>query len=234
LRRSLTLLAACGSLTATVGATWLAFRPLPAKSPAVVGLVVDRDAHDFGTVGQRETHTATFTVTNRYPHAIEVRDIVKGCSCADAGVEPPVLEPGESGKLSVSWRTGGRRGRTSEAVTVVAMLGGERPRLVSIPVRVTAEVKPDVEFAPEELRFRVGHPGLAVLRCQPGRGGEVKLVMAYSNAAVLGAQVDPGANTVTVTYMPKGDPAELNDAVVMVKTTCATEEWVKVPVTRGE
>lgn len=203
-------------------------RPPPAIQP--FGLIVENPIHDFGTVGQLETLHAEYRFVNHFPSAVNIQEILKGCSCADVDFSPRRLEPNESGKLTISWRIGGRRGKATEVVTVIAV-PEETGGTAVVPVRLTAVVEPDVVCEPTEVRFERKQPGKQVLRFAPGRMSDVRILTTYPSLKALQATIDPGTGTVEVRFDPtKLDENDLS-ASVMVQTTSPKEPWVTVPVT---
>jgi hypothetical protein len=192
-------------------------------------LIVEEPVLDLGKVGQMETLRAEFRLVNHFPIAVTVKELLKGCSCAEAEVSPERLEPGQSATLTIGWRTGGRRGKASEVVTVLAMPDNAEG-VVTVQVRLTALVEPDVLCEPAEVRFERSQPGTITLRFTPGRMPGVQIRSAYPSMSALQTSVDPAAGTVVVRY----DPAKLDGdepgASVMVQTTSPKEPWVTVPV----
>jgi hypothetical protein len=184
--------------------------------------------HDFGTVVQMETLVAEFRLVNHFPTAVTVKELIRGCACADARVSQERLEPGQSATLTVGWRTGGRRGKASEVVTVLASVDGEG--LVTVPVRLTAVIEPDVLCEPDEVRFDRNQTGTATLRLTPGRMPDVRILSAHPTVSALQTTADPAAGTVTVRYDPAKSDNDGAGAAVMVQTNSPKEPWIKVPV----
>lgn len=230
--RVLTLMGglACLGIAGAAGYQALALQEVPPAGPAkAVGLVAEEPVHDFGNVGQMETLRAEFRLTNHFPTAVTIKDMIKGCSCADAEISSERLEPGQEATLTIGWRTGSRRGKTSEVVTVLARPEGT-PGSVGIQLRMKAHVEPDVHCDPDEIRFERQQSGAVTLRFTPGRMADVRIQSVYASVSALQTFVDPTAGTVVVRYDPaKLDGDELT-AAVMVQTTSTKEPWVSVPV----
>src|SRR5688500_6480430 len=94
---SLTLGLLC--LAAGVAAGYLAWPRTPQNTPPLLpapGLHPDRSVHDFGTLGQFETVSTEFRITNHFTEAVTVLDVLKSCSCAEAVMTPRTLLPGGS------------------------------------------------------------------------------------------------------------------------------------------
>ncbi|HET6574589.1 MAG TPA: DUF1573 domain-containing protein [Fimbriiglobus sp.] len=142
------------------------------------GLIVEEPVRDLGTVGQMETLHAEFRLVNHFPTAVTVKELLKSCSCAEAQVSPERLEPGQQATLTLGWRTGGRRGRSSEVVTILALLDGVEGA-VAVQVRLRAMIEPDVLYEPAEVQFVRHQPGTITVRFTPGQMPGVKIRSAY-------------------------------------------------------
>ena len=165
--RSVTnLLGVVLSLGLAGGFGYFAFKPNPTPSttaatiePPAPMLAVEPFTTDLGTTRQNQLLSATATVVNRLPDAVDITMIAKSCSCTDAEVEPKHLEPGQSATIKVAWRTGGKRGVVSDRLTIIAMSKGERPQQHFAQFRLTADVQPDVVIDPGKVTFTAGQPG---------------------------------------------------------------------------
>lgn len=202
-------------------------KPAP-EAPPPPALVVEQPVHDFGVVGQMETLHTEFRLVNRFPIAVTIKELLKGCSCAHAAISPERLEPGQTATLTVVWQTGGRRGKASEVVTVFALPDGEGP--VTVQVRLKAQIQPDVRYEPDELRFVRTEAGTTTLQFTPGRMPDVQIRSAHPTVSALQTAVDPATGTVTVRYDPAKLEGDHPGATVMVQTTSPKEPWVSVPV----
>ncbi len=176
-----------------------------------------------------ETLRTEFRLVNHFPTAVTVKELLKGCSCAEAAVSPERLEPGQSATLTIGWRTGGRRGKASEVVTVLAV-PDDAEGVVAVQVQLTALVEPDVFCEPAEARFERHQPGTLTLRFTPGRMPGVQIRSAYPTVSALQTSVDVAAGTVAVSFDPAKLDSEELTASVMVQTTSPKEPWVMVPV----
>lgn len=197
--------------------------------PKPTGLVVEEPMHDFGTVGQMETLRAEFKLTNHFPAAVTVKDVIKSCSCAEVAITPERLEPGQSATLMIGWRTGGRRGQSSDLVTVLAQPDGE-PGTVGVQVRLKAHVEPDLLCDRDEVRFERKQVGTVILHFTPGRMADGRIRSAHPSTMALTTTIDPIAGTVTVQFDPAMLDGDEPAAVVTVQTTSPKEPWVTIPV----
>jgi hypothetical protein len=188
--------------------------------------------YDFGEVWQHETLTAECRVTNHHPTPVEVLDVIKSCSCADADLSPRTIPPGGSATLRFAWRTAGKRGRVGDTVTLGYRTGGANAGVAWAEVRLAATVRPDVIYAPEVAEFTAGTPGTREVVFQPGRDGiTVRVDLARTSSDAFGAEVLPGGRTVRLTYDPSRPLITGIQHSTLVRVVMPREEWVTIPIT---
>ncbi len=217
-----------GSVAGAAGYAALATSVAPLSVAQPRGLVVENPIHDFGAVGQMETLRAEFRFVNHFPTAVTIKELFKGCSCADAVISPERLEPGQSATLTLAWRTGGRRGKASEVVTVLALPDGEEP--VTVQVQLKAQIEPDIVYEPAEVLFDRSQSGMLILRFTPGQMPGVQILSAYASVLALQTIVDSAAGTLVVRYDPTKLDGDDSVAAIKVQTTSPKEPWITVPV----
>ncbi|MFO0797869.1 MAG: DUF1573 domain-containing protein [Gemmataceae bacterium] len=111
--------------------------------------------HNFGDVPHGTVCTHTFTVTNIYDTPMQVVDIRKSCHCLNFIPFSKVLQPNESGPLTVTMDAGKFVGANSQ--TFYVTFG---PKFVSTAVvRVSAVSKTDVSVNPGAVAFGTVSPG---------------------------------------------------------------------------
>ena len=79
-----------------------------APAPLVGGhkvLEVDRDTHDWGLAAQNESHTSTFTYTNRGETLVQGIKARGDCGCNRITLSTTSLAPGASGEMTVVFET---------------------------------------------------------------------------------------------------------------------------------
>ena len=189
--------------------------------------------HDFGPVGQNQSLTTSFTITNGHTVPVEIVHVHKGCSCAEAEVEPKLLAPGAAGTLKVLWKTGQGRGRAGENILLMYQ-SRAADLLVSgqLPLRVAATVLPDIESSHEEIAFGPGLPNKVVVRLSPRVGTcPFAVLSATASRQAFRVAVDPAASSVSVEYEPElADPTNPSGDL-MIQTDHPTGSAVRLPIT---
>ncbi|MBX9624734.1 MAG: DUF1573 domain-containing protein [Gemmataceae bacterium] len=168
-------------------------RPEPALtlSPAV---------HDFGEVEPTGGNLiARFELSNTYDMPVEVVEVVKGCSCADAAVEPRTIPAGGAGVLTVVWRVAGKRGRAGENIVLVCKVGA---RTEPVPARVTAFVAAALEPDREAVSFRRTGCQAETVAFRPRDDMQFRLTGVMANHPSLTPAIDPDGRSMTVNFDP--------------------------------
>jgi hypothetical protein len=149
----------------------------------------------LGRVRQGEKYPVIFHLSNRFKEAVRIVEVVRSCTCTAAQVRQAALAPGEETEVEVIWESNGSRG----PVTAELWVGYERgePAVREyVPLRLEAEVLPDIRYEPEQLVFVRGREETQVIRFFPGEEAAVR---------VLSASCDHKAFTVKL----RSDPATL-------------------------
>jgi hypothetical protein len=197
--------------------------PVGRPEPA---LTVTPAAHDFGEVTSPDDLTARFEIANTYDQPAEVVSVMKGCSCAEAAVEPRTIPPGGTATLTVVWRVAGKQGRISEAVVPVCQVGD---RTEHLRVRVAARVVLPVEADREVIELdRSKRSERVVFRARDGR--QFRLTGAAANHPSLITAIDPDGRSLSVTFGPAQPGWESGRLSMTVATDVAGAEAVMVPV----
>ena len=229
--RAISMLLGLTCLAGGSYAGYLAWLPSsPPVRPVPPGLYADSPVRDVGEVGQFETVGAEYRIVNHFAHPIRVRDILAGCSCADAQMEPRVLGPSESATLRLAWKTSNRRGPAAEDIRLVYAAEGSEHDYGMIAVRVRGIVVPDFVIEPEVLEFDPSGKGTASVRFKPGRVARVPRLLAAVPSQGVAAQVDPHGAVVHVTFDPAKPGWDASQLKVSVQTDSLREPSVEVPI----
>ena len=187
--------------------------------------------HDFGEVESSAPLTVRFEIVNTYDQPAEVVQVLKGCSCAEATVEPRTIPAGGTGTLNVVWRVAGKQGRISEAVVLVCQVGSQTEHLrARVLAKMVLPVEPDQEVV--ELDSKDRRSERVVFRTRDGR--PFRLTGAAANHPSLTAVIDSDGRGLTVTLDPTQPGWEGGWLSVTVTTDVlgldAVMVWVRVKV----
>jgi hypothetical protein len=130
-------------IPAIVGLSLMAYAPANELQDAKKGLqdskviVVDREVHDFGTIGEDAGNvSATFVVTNNTSAPIVLTNVRASCGCTTPSWTKEPIEPGKTGTVTATYSPKGRPGPFEKTVTITTT--GDPERLV---VRIKGTVQ---------------------------------------------------------------------------------------------
>ncbi|MFV1958894.1 MAG: DUF1573 domain-containing protein [Planctomycetota bacterium] len=103
-------------------------------------LVFDRTEHDFGPVAQEQEVETTFTYRNSGDAPVEGIRPVGDCGCYGVAVTKERLEPGETGELSVKFRTLMFSGRVRKRLKIFTKSDPTQPSTLRLYADVVAGV----------------------------------------------------------------------------------------------
>lgn len=95
-----------------------------------------------GEIGEDEVPVYCFSFVNKGGRPLEIRHITTSCGCAVAKCTAPVVNPGDSGKISVTYYPKGHPGKFERRIFVYTDLSDKRPTAVlslSVNVRQGAD-----------------------------------------------------------------------------------------------
>jgi hypothetical protein len=204
-------------------------RSVPPPAP---GLIPDKAVHQAGEIGQGETVHLAFALKNTYPAPVEIKSVTAGCSCQQTAVERRYLEPGDQTTVSVQWMVGSRRGPVFDAIMVLHTIPGPRGQVAEgrMALKIEANVAPDIEYSPKELKFEGGRPGIARITLAPGRQPRFKVLRTYSNSKAIVAVQDAQRREVEVRYTPTGELDFGTGVYIGVETDSKNEPHMRIPV----
>ncbi|OFY71104.1 MAG: hypothetical protein A3G23_14945 [Bacteroidetes bacterium RIFCSPLOWO2_12_FULL_37_12] len=109
-----------------------------AKAPKIS---FDKQEFDFGKIKAGDKVKTEFTLTNAGKSELIIRHTKASCGCTAGTPQKNNLKPGQSTKVDVTFDSTGKKGKTSNTVTVIA----NDPSTPSTVLKISAEVE---EVAP--------------------------------------------------------------------------------------
>jgi hypothetical protein len=103
---------------------------------------VEPGAFDFGRIYQGERPSRRFLVTNRGDAPLTIRKVETDCGCTAAELPRPVIPPGGSAELAVTFLSDGYDGRIAKRVTLIS----DDPDTPVAQIPVTGEVVAELGF----------------------------------------------------------------------------------------
>jgi hypothetical protein len=187
-----------------------------------------KNAHDFGKVQQHVTLEHSFPVGNRGPSDIEVKNVVTGCACSEVILSPATLGAGETGRVIVRWKTGGRTGPTRDTATVLFVQRGS-DKIYAATVVVSADIQPEIVYDPPELVIGRSQASHASVVFKAGTQADSRVLSARPASDDLAVSVDSAGKEVRVVATGRTSP-ECSKSYVLVETNAPGSRWISVPV----
>ena len=123
----------------------LAYAQESATSGAKITFV--KETHDFETIEKGQKVSVEFEFENSGNEILEIQDVKTSCGCTTAKPEKATYNPGEKGKIPVTFDSTRFNGKITKTITVMSN-DPQRPRL---PLKITGEIVSEVEVKPAML-----------------------------------------------------------------------------------
>ncbi len=133
--------AACGSKEAeNVLDAGIIHNPASAEgyddSAKVPVMTFEKDMHDFGRLSAGENISYSFKFTNTGKSDLVISGFDTSCGCTVADYPKERIKPGESGYVTVSFRSAGKSGQQFQEVTVTS-----NAKPAKVKLKIHAEVR---------------------------------------------------------------------------------------------
>ncbi|OIO98677.1 MAG: hypothetical protein AUJ92_00995 [Armatimonadetes bacterium CG2_30_59_28] len=140
-------LIACLALTLGCGRAEIPQKSAAGKTPKIV---FDSLEKDIGTVWKGEPAKFDFTVKNEGGEPLEL-EIKPGCGCTVANARNMTIPPGKEDHIIATLTTE----HYIHRVTKIVNVSSNDPEMTETQLRITADVKPYVDFQPQYTNIRI-------------------------------------------------------------------------------
>ncbi len=106
------------------------------ESVKVPVLTFEKDMHDFGRLSAGENISYSFKFTNTGQADLVISGFDTSCGCTVADYPKERIKPGESGYVTVSFRSAGKSGQQFQEVTVTS-----NAKPAKVKLKIHAEVR---------------------------------------------------------------------------------------------
>jgi hypothetical protein len=127
------------------------------------GIQFGSERYDFGTVDEGKIVNHAFEFTNNGTETLIISGVLSTCTCTYVRDFDKVVQPGKSGKISVSLNTKGLDGKVTKNV----ILGTNIPERENIPLTIEGTVKASPSAA-STIKVGGAGSGVAFWRIQTG------------------------------------------------------------------
>jgi hypothetical protein len=159
-----------------------AAKPLPPVGPQPK-VVIDRTEYDFGTLDMDSSGSHEFKLTNAGEAPLTLSEGGTSCRCAMSKLEREKVPPGESAKVTLTWKPTDKPGPYQQTATILT----NDPAKPQIVLTIMGTISTAARFSPSELvfsRLSVGDTSSAQSRLLYYLDEPLKIVgQKWSNAA---------------------------------------------------
>ncbi|OUT66148.1 MAG: hypothetical protein CBB70_10580 [Planctomycetaceae bacterium TMED10] len=110
-------------------------------------VVVSSDTHAFDRMYQNQTGTHTFVLRNEGLSDLKIIPGKPSCKCTVSKVSRRTIPPGETAKVTLTWKTGKSKGKYRKRAPIKT----NDPAQASIQLKIEGTVTPDFAFQPPTL-----------------------------------------------------------------------------------
>jgi hypothetical protein len=173
-----------------------------------VALVASPCDFHLGVVRQGEVIGADFALQNTASFPIEIVAIRSTCACTSYSIPKMSLEPGEVVPLTMKIDTKYRRESVVASCFVEYCTPQQQNRPAQLAVQLSADIDPDFDVAPIDLKFRKGERAIREVSVVPRHVESVTVTKAECDRECFSATVENAAQavkSVSVAYDPLRD-----------------------------
>lgn len=200
----------------------------------------DKTVHDFGDISVSDgPQTCTFTLTNKGQEPIAIYEVVSSCGCTDVKWTRELLQPGQSGTISATYKNSDGPLPFDKTLTVY-ISGVKRPVILRLRGVVHEKKKSLSELYGKQ---QLGDLGLKTLHYKTGTLRQGLSASETATVANLGRKaidvqftdVSPGLSvSVSPNPIPAGSTATLAITVTAQPETYGRTIYTARPVINGK
>jgi len=209
--------------------------PARPRQPDAPRIKFAEEGFDFGSLHQMTDKTHEFVFTNPGGSRLEIKNVKSTCGCAAAAATGRYVDPGDSGIIRVTFRSGTMRGTVNKEVRVLS----NDPDHPEVVLAVGAEIKADLAASPRGVYIGKLLPGQTHERqvvIHPVEAGKVFNILAVTWEDPNVHVEDPvrlatGTTqySINVRYGPNEKVGRVND-VISVRTDSEDSPVVPIPI----
>lgn len=162
-------------------------------------IVLKKDIHDFGQVGPGSSSVANFEFVNEGDATLLIKQVQSTCGCSKPALikngqrfnanaafkEPIAFEPGQSGKVEVTFKAPQSKGGVTKHLYIVS----NNPEITRAQLEIKAQVAVQVSITPETIDLKLdqenaGMPEL-VIESLDGREFSIKSATSSNRAITI-------------------------------------------------
>jgi hypothetical protein len=195
---------------------------------------VDRPTYNFGALLQGKKIEYSFVVTNSGDSPLKITHIRPACGCTAANASSPLVQPGKSSEIKVTFNSANFSGPINKTIAVES----NDPATPVLTLTITGTVTEEIAVIPKQLNFGQVKPDVmkAIPLSIENKGKRVLKVLSVKTPMpqvtykVEKNQVKPGESTViSVSVTPRPDDRILSGYITII-TDDPDKGEIMVPV----
>jgi copper(I)-binding protein len=201
---------------------------------ALPQLVVDDPTFNFGTIPQGKKVSHIFAIKNSGDAPLTIQKVRPSCGCTAANASTPVLQPGKTGEIKITFNSANFSGKVSKTV----FLDTNDPKSPAYTLTLTGTITEEIQIAPRQLnlgKIKVGTPkGMTITVTNRG-DRPLKLISVKAQIPQLAAtirknQLKAGeSGTIDVTVTPRAEDDMLS-GYLSIATDNPQKSEILIPV----
>jgi len=145
---------------------------------------------DFGEMEQQEEQTREVGFRNTGNETLEIKKVKSSCGCTAATPTDKIIDPGETGILNVTFKSGKSQGEVEKVISVTT--NDSLNPIARLPVK--AYIKTDLKLEPRALDFgevKLGEVKMAETRIMSQNGKDFEIVFVEADSTSFDYKLTP-------------------------------------------
>jgi hypothetical protein len=155
-----------------------------------------------------------------------ITNVAKSCDCSQPEIEKNELEPGESCRMKINWKTNNSSGNKKINLVLYYQLNGVASNHTHSVVTLETTVLPNILPSPDAFVFSEG-VNSATVTLRPGVKELPELTGVYTSNPLFRATI-AGTNVTCERLDASSEP--LGEHYVLVQTSEASVYWLRIPI----
>jgi copper(I)-binding protein len=197
-------------------------------------IYVQQPSHNFGTLIQGKKLDHSFTIKNNGDAPLKISHIRPACGCTAVNASSPVVNPGKTSEIKISFNSASFFGNVSKTVAVES----NDPVTPLLTLTLTGNIVEEVSVKPKQLNLGQVKPEVAAANFitvenrsnKPLKLTSVKSPMPQLVIKTDKTQIKPGESArISVTVTPRQEDRMLS-GYITISTDNPDKQEIMVPV----
>ncbi|MBI5656475.1 MAG: DUF1573 domain-containing protein [Geobacter sp.] len=197
-------------------------------------IVVEQPLYNFGTLVQGKKLDHTFVIKNIGDAPLKINHIRPACGCTAANASVPVMLPGKTSEIKISFNSANFYGTVTKTVAVET----NDPKTPTSTLTLTGTITEEVAVLPKQLNLgqvRANQPKTITISVENRGSKPLKLVSLRSPMPQVSLRSDKTSlrsgesATVTVTVTPRQEDRMLS-GYLSITTDSTSKPEVMIPI----